>query len=226
MPLTPNQTARWAGLFYFLLIPVGFFGLAYVPSSIIMDGDPAATFANIEAFELLFRSGNVATLIMNLIAIALAISLYELFRETGRLLSISMLILLLVGTTISMLGTVGSAAAILFSTMGSQDVLPIAQRVLSTDIALDLWKYTSHVAAIFWGLWLFPLGILSYRSGYFPRILGALLMISGMSYVFDSFAFFFRPDLQIATTNYLWVGEATFTLWLLMFGVRNKATSA
>lgn len=199
------------------------FGLAYVPSVTIVADSPQSTMNNIQAFEFLFRSGNVATLVMNIIAIALVLSLYELFRGTGRVLSGFMVAFLLVGTAISMVASVGIGASILFSTMGAQDALSSAQQVLFTKVSLDLWKYTSMVAGIFWGLWLFPLGVLTYKSGFFPRILGVLLIVSGVAYVVDAFAFFLHLDLHFALVDYLWFGEASFTLWLLIFGVRKAA---
>ncbi|MCZ4273427.1 DUF4386 domain-containing protein [Maritalea porphyrae] len=223
---TLNNSARWAGFFYFLLIPVGMFGLAYVPSVTIVADNPAATMENIRAFELLFRSGNAATLVMNIIAIALVLSLYELFRGTGRILSGFMVALLLIGTTISLVASVGIGASILFSKMGAQEVLPLAQQILFTKVSLDLWKYTSMVAGIFWGLWLFPLGILTYKSGFFPRILGVLLLVSGLAYVVDAFVFILQLDIHFALVDYLWFGEASFTLWLLIFGVRKGADTS
>jgi hypothetical protein len=36
---------------------------------------------------------------------------------------------------------------------------------------------------IFAGLWLFPFGLLVFRSGFLPRILGLLLFVSGFGYV-------------------------------------------
>ncbi|MGH7427466.1 MAG: DUF4386 domain-containing protein [Gemmatimonadales bacterium] len=35
------------------------------------------------------------------------------------------------------------------------------------------------VASIFWGLWLFPFGMLVIRSGFIPRVFGVLLMMAG-----------------------------------------------
>jgi Domain of unknown function (DUF4386) len=41
------------------------------------------------------------------------------------------------------------------------------------------------VAGIFWGLWLFPFGILLFKSGFLPRILGVLLIAAGFAYLAD-----------------------------------------
>jgi len=36
---------------------------------------------------------------------------------------------------------------------------------------------------VFWGLWLFPFGLLVYRSGFLPRILGVWLMLNCFAYL-------------------------------------------
>src|SRR4029079_17104132 len=36
-----------------------------------------------------------------------------------------------------------------------------------------------RMLTMIWGLWLFPFGLLTIRSGFFPRILGYLLMVAG-----------------------------------------------
>ena len=43
---------------------------------------------------------------------------------------------------------------------------------------MDLQHNGYLVAQIFFGLWLFPLGLLAYRSGMFPRALGVILMVA------------------------------------------------
>jgi hypothetical protein len=48
---------------------------------------------------------------------------------------------------------------------------------------LNLRGYGFDVAGIFWGLWLFPLGLLVYRSGFLPRILGVVRAFTTCSYV-------------------------------------------
>jgi len=42
------------------------------------------------------------------------------------------------------------------------------------------------VAAIFFGLWLLPLGYMLFRSRYAPRALGALVMVGSFGYVAKS----------------------------------------
>ncbi len=38
-------------------------------------------------------------------------------------------------------------------------------------VFLDMQKYGIFIAQIFWGLWLFPLGLLVFKSGFIPKVL-------------------------------------------------------
>jgi hypothetical protein len=79
------------------------------------------------------------------------------------------------------------------------------------------------IAQMFFGLWLLPLGYLVLRSGWFPRVLGVLLIVGGVGYVVDLFVQFLAPG--IADTIELFVvapaavGELWLVVWLLVKGV-------
>jgi hypothetical protein len=82
---------------------------------------------------------------------------------------------------------------------------------------------------MFWGLWLFPFGLLVYKSGFIPRILGIFLILNGIAYVIHFFTHLLLPNYQalvfkIATP--IWtLGEISIMLWLLIKGVKNKITT-
>ena len=75
------------------------------------------------------------------------------------------------------------------------------------------------IAVIFWGLWLFPLGLLVFRSDCFPRILGVLLMIGCFGYLFDFLTFFLFPGFDAQISGVTGLGELCIILWLLIKGV-------
>jgi hypothetical protein len=79
---------------------------------------------------------------------------------------------------------------------------------------------------VFWGLWLLPLGYLVYKSGFIPRILGIFLILNGFSYVIHCMTIHFFPEHQSivfkAATPFWIIGEITFTLWLLIKGVKKN----
>jgi hypothetical protein len=49
------------------------------------------------------------------------------------------------------------------------------------------------IAQIFFGLWLLPLGYLAHKSGMFPKVLGALLVVGGACYLVGLLAVFLVP---------------------------------
>lgn len=51
--------------------------------------------------------------------------------------------------------------------------------------SLHLYNDGILLATVFWGLWLFPLGLLVYRSGFIPKFLGVLLMFGCLGYLIN-----------------------------------------
>ena len=83
------------------------------------------------------------------------------------------------------------------------------------------------ISQVFWGLWLFPFGLLIFKSGFLPKILGVLLMLGCISYLFDSFGrVLFSNYYEIVNTNLILlpasIGEIGTCLWLLIMGARER----
>ena len=77
-------------------------------------------------------------------------------------------------------------------------------------------------AEILWGLWLFPLAILVYRSSFLPRFLGYWLIINGFAYLAMSLTGLLLPRYEEMVSNIAFpalLGEMAFTLWLVIMGV-------
>ena len=93
---------------------------------------------------------------------------------------------------------------------------------------LNMHGHGILIAQIFFGLWLLPLGYLVYKSGYFPRIFGVLLMIGCLGYLIDFFQYFLFPKYEIVTYPGLAVAtiaEISLCLWLMIKGVKNQKTA-
>jgi hypothetical protein len=78
------------------------------------------------------------------------------------------------------------------------------------------------IAQVFWGLWLFPFGVLVMRSGLFPKLLGILLIVACFAYVTDSVVFIVFPAYTHPLTHIMkalgGLGEGAMILWLLIKG--------
>lgn len=215
-----QKTARVAGLLYLLMVPLGIFGILYVPSALIVSGDAATTAKNIVASEGLFRLSIVSALLVEIINILVALVLYRLLKPVNKNQAFAMVIFVLASVPIAMLNQLNNFAVLLLL-RGADRFTAFETNQLHAQMMLflDLHKNGEFIAQIFWGLWLFPLGYLVFKSGFLPRILGAILMIGCFGYLIDSFAFFLFPDSDVFVSQLTAIGEILLPLWLLVKGV-------
>ena len=213
---SPNIYARVAGCLYLIVVPLGIFSL--VTSGLVEPGDAATTAKNIMGSELLFRLGIVSDLLAPIVLILVVLALYRLLKPVNKNMAWLMVIFLLVGASIAMLNQLSQFAALhLLSGADYLKVFTTEQLQALALLFLRLHGRGSNIAFIFWGLWLFPLGYLVFKSGFLPRILGVVLMIACFGYVIDSFAIFLGSRVGIGMFAAL--GEILFILWLLIKGV-------
>jgi Domain of unknown function (DUF4386) len=213
---------RFAGLLYVLTSIVGFFAMGYVPGKLIVHGNAAATASNIAASETLFRLGIAGQLIGQAAFIFVALALYDLLKGVNRRRASLMVLLIVVSVPIAFLNEVNSIAALLLVRAG--DFLSIFEKPQRDALAmlfLNLHHYGLVVAEIFWGLWLFPLGLLVYRSRFLPRFLGIWLIIAGFAWVILSLTGILLPQYQDKVNTLsqpAMFGEIVFMFWLLIKG--------
>lgn len=91
-------------------------------------------------------------------------------------------------------------------------------------ISGQLWT----VGAVFFGLWLVPMGTLVLRSGWMPRPLGWVLIVGGVGYVLSAFMALI-PGLSTAAmvvTVPASIGEFWMIGYLLVLGTRTTDGAA
>jgi len=215
-----QKTARITGFLYLLLIPLGVFGIIYVPSTLIVPGDVAATAGNIMANGWLFRLSIVSALVVQLVNIFVVLLLYKLLKPVNKNHAVLMVIFLLLAVPIAFINELTHfAVLLLLSGADSLEVFTAAQLQVLVSLLLDLHESGIFIAQIFWGLWLFPMGYLGFKSGFLPRIIGILLMIGCFGYLFDSFTAFLFPNFGVTVSEFTFLGEVLLPLWLLIKGV-------
>lgn len=206
-----------------MLFPLGIFGIIYVPSSLIVLGDAATTASNIMANELLYRLSIVTALTLQIVNIFLALALYKLLNPVDKNNAVLMVILVLVAAPIAMLNELNHVAVLLvlsgsdFLTTFSMD-----QVQASVPLFLNLHEHGVFIAQIFWGLWLFPMGYLIFKSNFLPLALGILMIIGGFGYLVDSFVYFIFPDFDVTFSEFTFLGELLLPLWLMFKGVNHE----
>lgn len=222
-----KKQARRAGLLYLLLGVIAPFGLMVIPGRLIVTGDATATADRIRASESLFRLGMGAELIPQIIVIFLVLALYRLFKGVDENLAWQVVILgALVSVPIMFVNVLNEIAAL--TLIKGPDFLSMfdpTERDALAYLFLRLHTYGIDIASIFWGLWLFPFGLLVIRSGFIPRIFGVLLIIAGFGYLVSAFVTLLLPEYahaigQIAII--LEMGEVPIIFWLLIWGARPR----
>jgi hypothetical protein len=219
-----HNPGRIAGLLYLCLLGAPL-RLIYIPNTLFVAGNATATANNIAAHELLFRLGIVGDLLTGTMAIFLTLALYRLLKGVDQDLARLMVILgSLMVTPIYFLNTLNDVAALLL--VRGADFLSVFDKPQRDALAmLFLRLHHGGVVAneIFWGLWLFPFGLLVYRSRFLPRILGVWLIINCFAYLAVSFTGLLFPQYEARVFNSAFpamLGELAIMLWLLIKGAK------
>lgn len=224
-----KRVARIAGGLYLLVGIFGGFAQAYVYPKLFGAGNAANTVRDLIANSDLVRVGIMSDLLQATVWILLAMTLYGLLRHVSKTAASVMVVFAALGTGITMLNSVFEFEALRVAT-GAVN-LSAAGSADSSDLALLLVDAQHNgllIASIFMGLWLVPLGYLAYKSGWFPKALGVVLIVGGACYIVDMAAAFLIPDLGKAIHGYdtipSAIAEISMLVYLLAVGVRGPKT--
>jgi hypothetical protein len=223
-----NHTARIAGALYILNGAAALFSYKIVPNMLIVQGNATATANNILTSETLFRVSIVSELLNAVTFILLALTLYRLFNRVNKMHASVMVAFMVVAASITCLIVLNELAAlVLLHGAGYLSVLQKPQLDAQALLLLQVHDQGLVIATIFWGIWLVPFGVLVMRSGFFPRLLGVLLIAACFGYVADSLALLLLPSYTpvLNLMGLLCVilgtaGEGSMQLWLLIKGAK------
>src|SRR5881296_2736898 len=219
-----KKAARIAGTIYLTMVFTAPFSLLYVPGKLIVRGNAAATADNILAHETMFRLAIFGDLIGQVIFICLSIALYRLLSNVNKTWAALMVAFVLVSAAVGFLNTLNNIAAlILFRCADFLAVFDKPQRDAIGMLFVRLHSQGIFIDEMFWGLWLFPFGLLVFRSGFLPRFIGVWLMINCFGYVILSVIALFFPAYYGAAFNWsqpVLFGELAIMLWLLIKGAK------
>jgi hypothetical protein len=207
---------------------VAVFSMMYVPS-LIVGGDAAATAQNILAAEGRFRLSIVGHALICLIEIALLVALYVLLRPVNKALSLVAAAARLGMTAIQGMNLVLHLLALeLLSDADYLGVFGPDQLRALTLLFLNAHQSVVLIWGLFFALHLALLGVLVYKSGYIPRILGVFLMAAALCYGVQDLGTILLPQYKAAfdVVGYLSAVELLFPLWLLVKGVRERQPAA
>ena len=218
-----KKTARMAGFHYFM----------YFATSIIanMFGrfifvDAPVTVNHIIAHESQFRIGFVISLFSVVFFLLAAWYLYVLLKPVNQNLALLFLILNLGGFAIWCFSLLNLFAGLLI--LSGVDYLKVFQPdqlQVQAMLFINLRKSGAAIAQIPYGIWLFPLGYLVFKSGFLPKVLGILLIADCFGLLIYVFQYFLLPGCEAISYPCFvvsFIAELSLTLWLLIKGVKDQ----
>ena len=223
-PSSARRTALTAGIALLLIAVVAPFAQFGVLRSLVVPADAAATVHNISASLGLFRSGVAAFLIVIMLDVVVAWALYVLLRPVNNTLAMLVAWLRLVFAAVfaMALGNLLDVARL----VGGPQSGAVAANQLNALVMSSLDSFDNGwigIALAIFGLHLLGLGYLLYRSGQFPRFLGALVVIAGGGYLADSFTRILAPGFSFTFSLFTFVGEALLIVWLFWKSIKGFA---
>jgi len=188
--------------------------------------DAPATLNTIIAHESLFRVGLVISLFSVVFFLLAAWDLYVLLKPVNKNMALLFLLLNLGGFVIWCLSTLNLFSSLLL--LSGADYLKVFQPdqlQAQAMLFINLYKNGSVIAQIPYGLWLFPLGYLVFKSRFLPKILGILLIVDCFGLLIFVIQRFLLPGYEVISYTCMAIGfvaEISLSLWLLIKGVKDQ----
>ena len=219
--LAPGKVARITGGVY----------VAYILASVLATmlgqiglGTASQVYQAMMTNEGSFRLGLVVALTSGFLFLMVAWGLYVLLRPVNRDLALLFLLLNAVGVAIAGASMLPLVSAMLQGDAASHmEAFSAAQREGLAYLSINVYKLGFVTAQLFFGMWLFPLGYLVYKSGFLPRFLGVILVLDGVAVLVWFLQALLLPDypaLRYPGLALSFVAEFGLALWLLVKGVK------
>jgi len=220
---SPQVYARIGGILYLMIIIAGALGEIFIRGKLIVSGDAMSTANNIMAAQSLWRIGIAGDLLMHVCDVPLMLVFYVLLRPVNKNLALLAVLFNLIQTAVLVANKLNLLMPLFL--LGNADYLKAFesnQLYALTYLFIKVHDYGFGIGLIFFGFACLIYGYLLFRSGYFPRTLGVLMAIAGLSYLTNSFTLILAPA-------YAWtifpilvlalIGELSLCLWLIVKGV-------
>jgi hypothetical protein len=221
---SPALLARLTGLLLIVMACCAGFAELGVRAKLVVPGDAAATASRILASQQLFRAGLLGYVVAFLCDVPVAILFYVLLKPAGPRLSLTAAAFRLVYAAV-----VSAALANYFGALtvlsGGRAYAALQSDQVQTLALIDVIQFSNGfgLALVFFGVHLLLLGWLLWRSPRFPRVIGPLIVVAGLSYLANSLSLLLAPAFNARVARFLAVPamtELALALWLVFKGVR------
>lgn len=221
---SPRAVARIGGVLYLVIIVVGFLEEFFVRGGIVVRGDATATAAHLKSMESLWRWGIAGELVLGICTIALTLILYVLLRPVNKDWALLATFFGLSATAVDTSYSLQLIQALLpLDGSGYLSAFTPDQLAAMATLSIRAHAQGFGIALLLFGCFFPVAGYLIFRSGYFPKVLGVLYVIPGLSYLASSFALILTPSFAdryyFVLASPVLIGEVSLCLWLLVKGV-------
>src|SRR5438270_5383479 len=179
----PRTLARMAGVFQVLEAITATFGQVIILGRLVVPFNAAATAANILGHEQLFWLGFALSVFGVIFHIAYALLFCDLFKPVNRRISLFAMLVLLVASAVQALTAVLYLGPMIILNAGNSLSAFTAEQLQALAyvfVRLNGYAFNTHI--ILFGLWCLLTGFLIFKCTFMPRVLGVLLMISGLGW--------------------------------------------
>lgn len=212
-----RSAALIAGVSLLLLTALSIFGYIVAVKVLVAPGDAVQTAKNITDSETLFRLGIVSLYVVIVLDVVVGWALYRVFSPVSRTISMLAAVMRIAFATVFMVAI--SHLVAVTRLLGDTTYLGVfppaelqAQALSTIQTFSDIW----HAGLLLFGLHLLLIGYLTFKSGYVPKVLGALLVVDGLSYVVDTFGLVLYHGTWTETATFTWIGEFLLAPWLII----------
>lgn len=228
--MIPNKkTAQRAGLFFLMMVVFGLFAEIFFRQRIFVTGDAAATASNILSNIFLYRIGIVSDILMAMSYLFTALVLYKLLDSVNKNMAALMVLFAAAGSILLLFNILGEVAPLYILTESDgQNAFNSSQLQSIAMIFYNLYMHGYMIGQIFFALWVLPLGVLIYQSGFIPKVFGILFIIETFFALISVILHFLAPNGTMETMLLLpgTIAELSFMFWLLVRGVKNAKKPA
>jgi hypothetical protein len=194
-------------------------------ADIIVQDEAAVTVENILTNQSRFRFGIVGHLVVIILDLVVAWALYIFLKPAHDNLSLLAAWSRVVYTIFYGIALVNLYGV--FQLLGDAGYLTAydgSQIQAQVMLAFKAFEDTWDVGYIFFGLHLAFLGVVVFRSGFVPKVIGVILSAAGLSYLVDYLALLLFPQLGLGISFIFGWGELIFMLWLIIWGGKKERT--
>lgn len=220
-----TRTARATGAWYLGLAISGAVGHLFIRSALFVEGDPAATAANLAERSSLAHLGLLMELLIVVTQAAAAVGFYRLFRGLNSSAAGALRAFGLVNAVAIMASAVFLATA--SAVVADPTLAPAGDVNATAQLMYVLSGHAWGVGSVFFGLWLIPMGYIVVTSARMPRVLGWILIAGGVGYVASAlldYGWAESPQALVgALPFFATVGEVWMIGYLLSVGIRRPA---